>query len=204
MCKNQITIHVLIVLLFIFEAISQPLLAQSDKQNNLKINLLGPVGGYYSVFYERAIKEDKSLQFGLGYLDSPLGFSDNFFGSGLENSIRGFYTLLEYRFYLSKEGFPKGFFISPFARYQNLTLKSSNNFQGTGETNQANFNVVCTGLMVGSQWIFKDVITIDVWGGPEIYSKNDFILRRSDGSEALRYNHSPVLLRLGANIGFAF
>ncbi len=144
--------------------------AQDDPQNIIKINLFSPVVSTASLFYERALNENSSLQLGLFYT-----------GASIDGTkIRGFGITPEYRFYLSEKGNMQGFFVAPFVRYQNFQLTTEIDEFNT-EEDKATFNGIGGGLLIGGQWIFKKRISLDIWAGPS-YTAGDIKLE-SDSSE---------------------
>ena len=71
------------------------------QSNVFKINIISPVVRTASVFYERALNDQSSLQLGFFYS----GYSGN------DTKFRGFGITPEYRFYLSETPAPAGFFL---------------------------------------------------------------------------------------------
>ncbi len=80
------------------------------QSNVFKVNIISPVFKTASVFFERAINEESSLQLGFFYT----GYT------GDDTKFRGFGITPEYRFYLSESAAPAGVYVAPFLRYQNF------------------------------------------------------------------------------------
>ncbi len=189
MKKLPIVVCLILVLLFISSAKTK---AQDNPQNVVKINILSPILRTASLFYERAISESSSLQLGLFYTGLTID----------DTRFRGFGITPEFRYYLSDKGAPQGFFVAPFLRYQNFTLTVEDEFSQSGES-RADLNSFGGGLLVGGQWVFKDIISLDVWGGPSYSSTN---LKVEEGSED-DFSTGGVTgfgLRAGVTLGIAF
>ena len=129
--------------------------AQSEKKNIIKANLLSPIVRSGSFFYERVVNDKSSVQLGFYYT-----------GWSIDNTkIRGIGITPEYRFYVSNQkSAPQGFFVAPFLRYQNLELSS-----GSDKGTLTSFG---GGVVIGGQWIFSDVISLDIFGGPNYNARN--------------------------------
>ncbi|MCU0450531.1 MAG: DUF3575 domain-containing protein [Bernardetiaceae bacterium] len=161
-----------------------------DKKNIFKINMISPLVRTGSVFYERAITERSSAQLGFFYT----GFSI------AETRYRGFGITPEYRFYLSQsKSAPQGFFVAPYARYQNVELSLTVN-----EVERARLTGFGGGVVVGGQWIFSDIVSLDVFAGPSFTARN---ISYEGGAIEQDFNFtgfSNVGLRFGVTLGLAF
>lgn len=168
---------------------------QTDKKNIVKINFLSPIVRTISTFYERQVFESSSLQLGLFYS----GASQD------DQQFRGFGITPEFRYYLSDKGALEGFFLAPYLRYQNLDVSSEGTLFGsnTRVENKVEYELFGGGLLVGGQWIFKDVISVDVWGGPGYNSVNTNVISGSEDELLLGFT-SSFTIRFGATIGVAF
>ena len=174
--------------------ISVQAMAQSDNaqtpKNLIKVNLLSPVVRTGSFFYERILNEKSSLQLGLFYTGT------SFAGT----RFRGIGITPEYRFYLSEsKQAPAGFFVAPFVRYQNLKLTDKD------DTNiSAGYSSFGGGVCVGNQWLFKNQVSIELFGGP---SFNATSFRGNNGATKDDFflgNLGYFSLRFGVALGFAF
>jgi hypothetical protein len=164
--------------------------SQSDKKNLIKVNLLSPIVRTGSFFYERVINEKSSAQLGFFYT----GWSS----SGTQ--IRGYGITPEYRFYVSnKKQSPQGFFVAPFLRHQSLNLSLDS---GAEKATLSSFG---GGLMIGGQWLFSDVISLDVFGGPN-YNARSFKATTNGTTEEdfTLTGFGNFGFRFGVSIGFAF
>jgi hypothetical protein len=173
--------------------------AQTDKMNIAKINVLSPFFGSLHLGYERVFSDKISAQVSFFYT----GRRDQFEVNG------GLGFIGEARFYLSNSNSaPLGFFIAPFLRYegmkQNVIVPAT---QTAPEIKtRANLNMFGLGITGGYQWIFKDIITIDVWAGPAFVagSQNPDVDTK-DAKPPFPYSKRTGLGgRAGVMIGVAF
>jgi Protein of unknown function (DUF3575) len=164
--------------------------AQTDKKNIFKVNVLSPIVRTGSFFYERVITEKSSAQLGFFYT----GFSTG------ETRIRGFGITPEYRFYLSnsKEA-PTGFYVGPYLRYQNIEFKVDGSI-----SESARLTGFGGGLVLGGQWVFSDIIALDIFAGPNYNGRR---LTYEGGATEDDFNFTgfgSFGLRLGVTLGVAF
>ncbi len=174
-------------------------------QNNaIKINILSPIVRTLSIFGEHKLNDNSSAQLGFLYT----GFKVS------ETKFSGFAITPEYRYYLSDKGAINGFYLGPYLRYQNYTLKTgqitefydnNGNLLTTPRTYEpkATFSSFGGGLVVGYQAIFKERISLDAFIGPgfnsssvkvDVGSEDDF----STGA------FSGFSIRPGVTLGLAF
>lgn len=167
--------------------IALPLAAQDAPPKNLiKINLLSPLVRTGSFFFERAMTDEISLQLGFFYTGASVG----------ETTFRGFGLTPELRYYLSeKHPAPRGVFIAPFARYQNFTLTDDLDNEGT-------YSSFGGGLLVGTQTMFKNKISLDVWAGPSYSSGKTKVTDGEDNFDLGSFDGFGV--RFGVTVGFGF
>ncbi len=151
-------IFVFSALFFSYAAFSQNWDADYEKMNNFKMNLFSPIFRTASGFYERKISDNSSVQLGIAYTGWA---SDNF-----DIRIRGLMITPEYRLYFGQYGAMEGFYIAPYLRYSNLKVK---NFE---ETSSGVLRSYGGGLNVGYQFVFKNIVTLDLFAGPKIGTKS--------------------------------
>lgn len=186
--KKFIAISLVSLLLLL---ISFPASAQDEPPKNLfKINLLSPLVRTGSFFYERALSNDLSLQLGFFYTGATVG----------ETEFRGMGITPELRYYLSeKHSAPRGVFIAPFGRYQNFNVENTD----AEPVSKGTITSFGGGLLIGTQTLFKNRISLDVWAGPAYYSsktkvtvgnEEDFELGSFDG----------FTVRFGITVGIGF
>ena len=156
------------------------------QSNALKINLLSPIVKTFNFQFERVISETGSLQIGFFYTGySPEGISFNGFG-----------VTPEYRVYLGDDAAPDGFFVAPFFRYQTFNMKDAD----SGD--EGTFSSLGGGVIVGRQWIFKEVVTFEAFLGPKYSSGNVEVTSGTDTFDTGVFDGFG--LRAGITLGFAF
>ena len=161
---------------------------ETNAQSNVfKINILSPVVRTASVFYERALNDQSSLQLGFFYS----GYSDD------DTKFRGFGITPEYRFYLSETPAPAGFYVAPFLRYQNFDLEDELTLD------EAEYSAFGGGLLIGRQWVFKERVALDVFLGPAYVSGDVEVTEGSEGSFDVGV-FDGFGLRAGVTLGLAF
>lgn len=180
---------------------SQKINAQEveERKNVIKVNYLSPILSTLSLFYERTIAPKTSLQLGLAYTSASIGSGDS------KTTLSGFAITPEVRFYFSEKGAPRGFFIAPFLRNQNFTLKSTGTaFSGVNIDYKATYTSFGGGAVIGGQWLFGGRVSLDVWGGP---SYNAGTFKYEGGATESNFTISGFNgfgFRFGSTIGVAF
>ncbi|HEV7330777.1 MAG TPA: DUF3575 domain-containing protein [Flavisolibacter sp.] len=164
--------------------------AQEGKSNAFKVNILSPIVKSGSFFYERAINETSSAQLGVGFTAYKADFL----------KISGVFFTPEYRFYLSNEVM-NGFYIAPFARYQNLKIEDTESDPTSPD--KATLSTIGGGLTVGRQWLFKDIVTLDIFLGPS-YNSGKMKVTSGDEVEDVPGVFNGFGLRTGVTLGIAF
>ncbi len=164
--------------------------AQSTKMNNFKINLFSPIVKTGSFFYERKINEKSSAQLGVGF--TSYNRSDV--------KVSGVFFTPEYRFYLSNEKEAmEGFYVGPYLRYQNLKIEDDTDPNNVSKATLSTFG---GGVVVGHQWIFSNVISLDIFGGPNYNSGNVKVTSGSDVDVPGTFQGFGA--RFGITLGVAF
>lgn len=142
-------------------AAPQSSFAQDGPKNVIKTNILSPIVGSYNFFYERALAKNTSIQLGGGFTSIDI--------SGTK--LSGFRVTPEFRYYPSKgKDAPKGFFVGPFLNYQSLNLTVGASATGVSAEGKATLNTFGGGLALGWQWLFGDVVALDLFFGPSFNS----------------------------------
>lgn len=171
-------------------------------QNNIvKVNIISPIVRTGSVFYERTIAQDKSVQLGFFYT----GFSVD------DTKFTGFGITPEFRKYLSSsKNAPEGFYIAPFLRYQSFNLKVDESGwydEETGETEDVNgkatMNTFGGGMLIGGQWVFADRCVLDTFFGPS-YNAGSVSVKDGDEDMFSTGAFSGFGIRTGVAIGIKF
>jgi len=160
-----------------------------EKQNVIKVNLFSPIVKSGSFFFERVVSPKSSAQLGVGFT----AYNQD------DVKIKGIFLTPEYRFYLTETmSAPTGFYVGPFLRYQNLKIEDVS----SGSTDKATLSTFGGGLVVGRQWIFSNVIALDVFAGPSYNSGNVKITSGSDVDVPGAFNGFGA--RVGVTLGVAF
>ncbi len=196
---------------------------EPPKQNIIKINLLSPIVSTIMLFYQRNINEESSFQIGMGYMDF-YGFGSNtntYYNGNTNTSVtsersRGFFFTPEYRYLFDGE-YMDGIFIAPFLKYtfmqydetqKNVTeIYNQGNYttQTTYSNTSNSYNSLGIGITIGKQFIFKNKISLEVFGGP-VYN-----ILLSGTSTEINISHSMNNVnirgygaRAGMTVGFLF
>ncbi|MCS6968028.1 MAG: DUF3575 domain-containing protein [Bernardetiaceae bacterium] len=164
--------------------------SEEPAKNLIKANLLSPVVRTGSFFYERALNEKSALQLGIFYTGSSV------FGT----LFRGIGITPEYRFYVSEsKQAPAGFYVAPFLRYQNLRLIDKDNTNLT-----ADYTSFGGGVCVGNQWLFKNQVSLDLFGGPSFNATSLTTRNGATREDFFLGNLGYFSFRFGITLGFAF
>lgn len=165
----------------------------------IKINYISPILRTLSIFYEQTISDNMSLQLGFYYT----GFGVD------EVKYRGYAITPEFRFYPSDEAID-GFFIAPFFRYRNLSISADYTYVDEygdlqSDKGKAVLNTFGGGILVGNQWIFNDLISFELFIGPQMSVGNAKLV---DGDETY-WDYSTrgfngFGVRLGTTVGICF
>lgn len=157
----------------------------TNKQNQtfLKTNLLGIAINNYSFQIERTLS--KKISLALSYRIMPngsipfkskiidaVGTEDPDTQETIENMKIGNYAITpEIRFYLSKNGYGKGFYIAPFYRYAQyeitemlfkfIDITNPNSDQSINLSGKVTSNT--GGVLFGTQWFIGKNLSIDWW-----------------------------------------
>lgn len=173
-------------------------IAQTERMNALKMNVFSPFVQTFSVFYERALNEESSLQMGFFYT----GFSID------DTKFSGFGLTPEYRYYFSDKGPMRGLYFAPYIRYQNFTLKNEyeetdTNGNTTTKKDEGTLNTFGGGVLFGHQWLFNGKVALDLFIGPS-YSAGDVEVKSGSNDTFETGSFSGFSMRAGACVGIAF
>ncbi|QCR24032.1 DUF3575 domain-containing protein [Pontibacter sp. SGAir0037] len=166
------------------------------QDNLIKVNIFSPVVRTASVFYEKPIAEDKSVQLGFFYT----GFSIE------DVKLRGYGITPEFRKYLSaSKQAPEGFYVAPFLRYQSLNMTLDEDSEMEDMNGKATLNAFGGGLLIGHQWIVGSRFVVDSFLGPS-YSASNVKVTAGDQEEFDDSigTFSGFGLRAGLTIGLRF
>nr|WP_199076521.1 DUF3575 domain-containing protein [Pedobacter sp. ASV19] len=155
-----------------------------DVQNTIKINPLSALLATGSVFYERKVSEEVSVQLGVAYTGVKL---DDVKFSGLAITP-------EVRFYLKKHA-PVGMYVAPFLRYQNFTVSD--------DENKGSYTSFGGGALMGYQWVYSSGFTLDLFFGPS-YNSGNYKSTFGRDEPSIKGGIDGVGIRTGIALGFGF
>jgi Protein of unknown function (DUF3575) len=181
------TLIILLAVIFSFPAFSQEKTTSvATEKNVLKINTLSLFVLTPSIFYERKISDMTSAQFGVGYMGYKVS----------DVKFTGLFLTPEFRIYPKKNAID-GFYIAPYLRYMNLSVKS------TTDDAKASLTVIGGGLLFGRQWITKSGFNMDLFFGGHYGSGS---AKANSGTTSWFDSNlfSGFRTRVGFAIGFAF
>ena len=158
------------------------------KMNAFKVNIFRPIVKTGSFFYERALNEKSSAQLGVGFT--------SYNREGVK--IKGIFFTPEYRFYLSGEAL-NGFYVGPYVRYQNLKITDTED----GTEDKATLSTFGGGVVVGRQWLFSDIVTLDIFAGPN-YNSGKVKYDDGSGDTEIPGSFEGFGARFGVTLGIAF
>lgn len=191
----------ILALFFIFLA-SYHLQAQDNtlsKKNIIKLNITSPAIATFALGYERVLDDLKTFQISAFYRNRPSN------DINLIEAVQGWGITPEVRFYLSNQKIaPQGFFIAPYATYQQYQTEQETFNNSFFEIRQEVSSVFGLGFIFGGQWVFKEIITVDLWGGPGYYFTDTEIPRGEFVSGTTYQQGASYSGRFGVNIGIIF
>ena len=142
------------------------------RPNIVKLNISSLVYKNISLQYERVLGEKISVACGIRFMPKgSLPFSDGINTLASSDSTKasdwkaGSFALTpEFRFYPKHAG--KGFYLAPYLRYRNVSLDLPVDYTDDNGVRQhidakGSFSSIIGGLMIGSQFNFGKMITLD-------------------------------------------
>jgi hypothetical protein len=185
---KKLTTAFLLLFAFSFAGITGAM--AQEKRNVIKINPLSLALANLSFSYERILTEKTSFQLQAGYW---LG------GSIGDVKFSGMSLTPEFRYYVSDNERPKGFYLAPFMRYQSISAQSKE------FDSKATLTRIGGGGAFGYQFLFGKTVTWDIFMGPQYLSNS---VKYSDPNESGSIDLDRFTgnfgLRFGTTIGVAF
>jgi hypothetical protein len=125
--------------------------------------LFVPVTGEYKVLFEARTTRNQSIEIGTSYLGPSVllnldQLSDKDSISGVKTS--GFRVQLTYKFFLTKESAPEGFYVGPHVSYATARIKNKDNTDDDFGASKLNMDV-----LLGYQLITAGGFTLNVYTG---------------------------------------
>ena len=158
----------------------------AQKKNALKVNIFSPIVKTGSFFYERALSDGASAQLGFFYTGYKIS----------DTKLSGFGITPEFRFYPSKKEDMKGFYLAPFVRYQNFSLTQD------ATASKGTFTSFGGGVLIGGQFLFGDIVTLDIFIGPKYSSGSTKVDSGTNSFDLGSFDGFGV--RAGVTVGIAF
>jgi Protein of unknown function (DUF3575) len=168
-------------------------LGKHERTDAIKINLLSPFYGTVNLAWQHRISNDASFQLTTSYTDfdsyGSTENTDNFTYTTNTDIIvesqltKGVTVVPEYRFVLNGRGL-SGVYIAPFLRYMYFEFERdvltrmytqsgppfyNNIYSDMRNTELYTYHSLGFGVIVGKQFIFKNRVVFDLFGGP-VYS----------------------------------
>ncbi|RYZ24669.1 MAG: DUF3575 domain-containing protein [Sphingobacteriales bacterium] len=165
--------------------------ANAQKSNAIKANILSPIAKSGSFFYERKINDKMSGQLGVGF--TAYNKSDVKFN--------GIFITPEFRYYLTGETM-NGVYVGPFLRYQNLKIEDKSDMNNGEKSTLSTFG---GGVVIGRQWTFGDIVTLDLFIGPSINTgKIKYEDNNGSNNTEVPGSLNGFGVRTGVTLGIAF
>ena len=165
------------------------------QKNIIKWNELAVSLKTINLAYERVLTDKLSAQLqGFYWLGGSVG----------DVKFSGFGITPEVRFYPKGEG-AKGFFLAPFFRYTNYSIKfDTYDISMVPIEGKGTWSAMGAGLCIGGQWIVADHFSIDLYAGPgyNFVGKLSYADSYSGSMPSIKFD--GLMFRLGTTIGYAF
>ncbi len=208
-------IPIIALLIVLFAGLGQPAKAQEDKsfRFTIKTNPLAalggpiwvffvPVTGEYKVLFEAKTTSKQSIQAGIGYLGPSIFLnldelsSDGDSIAGVKTS--GFRAQLMYKFFLTKDEAPEGFYVGPHVSYAKARIENKRNPDDDFTAAKLNVNVV-----LGYQLITQGGFTLDVYTGLGLKLR-EYTFRDVSSFDFDYGNKATPNVAFGFSFGYAF
>jgi hypothetical protein len=160
-----------------------------------------PITGEYKVLFEAKTTRKQSIETGISYLGpsvllnlDELTKQDTI--SGVKTS--GFRVQLTYKFFLTKESAPEGFYVGPHVSYATARIKNKDNTNDDFRASKLNMDV-----LFGYQLITSGGFTLNVYTGLGLKLRDyDFA---EDSNFNFDYGNDAVpSVAFGFSFGYAF
>jgi hypothetical protein len=203
---------ILTFVLFLF--VGQSARAQEDKEIRftLKTNPLAalggplyvlfvPITGEYKVLFEAKTTKKQSIETGLSYLGPSIllnldQLTDKDSISGVHTS--GFRVQLTYKFFLTSDAAPKGFYVGPHISYAKARIE--NRDRPDDEFSAAKLNM---DILMGYQVITSGGFTLNMYTGLGLKLRDYDFAQNSDFNFDYG-NHTTPNVAFGFTFGYAF
>jgi hypothetical protein len=188
--KKLYTLLLTIAMFFVFTGVGN-----AQVKNAVKINIFSPIVKTFSGFYERALGDAVSIQAGFFYTGTKVE----------DTKFSGWGVTPEFRLYPGKSEDLKGFYLAPFGRYSSFSLSGKSTDPATLEEidGKATLSTFGGGLLIGGQFLFGDIVTLDIFIGPK-YGVSDIKVDAGEEDDFSLGSFDGFGVRGGVTIGIAF
>jgi len=194
--------------------IGQSVRAQEDKgfRFTIKTNPLAAVGGplyvlfipvtgEYKILFEAKTTRNQSIEIGTSYLGPSIllnldQLSDKDSISGVKTS--GYRAQLTYKFFLTKESAPEGFYVGPHVSYATAKIRDKKNPDNYFGASKLNMDV-----LFGYQMITSGGFTLNIYTGLG-YKLRDYDFGDNSQFEFDYGNKAAPNVAFGFTFGYAF
>jgi hypothetical protein len=216
MKKAAFLLIISLAILFLASPVSaQGTGGEKDFRFTIKTNPLSALGGplfiagivpltaEYKIYFEAKTTEKQSVQLGLGYLgSSPLVTSIGDLSSDTSIVSIGFHGQIWYKFFLTSDKAPNGFYIGPHLSYASAKIK--NNKENDKYFTASKLNINC---VFGYQLITKGGFALDIYTGLGMKNKKfdstGFDLGETFSDWKLN-SRTTIGVPFGLSFGYAF
>jgi hypothetical protein len=164
--------------------------------------IIVPLTAEYKVYFEAKTTKSQSVQIGLGYLgSSPIFKSLGDLGGDTTITSSGFHGQLWYKFFLTSDKAPGGFYIGPHFSYASAKIKSS--IDASNYMKASKLNVHCA---FGYQVITKGGFALDIYTGIGFKNRKYDITVGSNNvfTDLDIKDKTTISVPLGFSFGYAF
>ncbi|HKL33150.1 MAG TPA: DUF3575 domain-containing protein [Tangfeifania sp.] len=139
-----------------------------SQNNAVKLGFSDAFLGNYNLSYEKVINENNSVQLKFGYMNpvsSPFISEKTITPEAydLKETSGGLNASLEYRFYLSRQEIPQGFYIAPYLRYFTQSMVYSDEINDRAFNVDSKLGTFGLGAQLGYQLIVNEIFTFDFY-----------------------------------------
>lgn len=160
-----------------------------------------PITGEYKILFETRTAQKQSIEVGVGYLGPSLllnldELSENDSVSGVKTS--GFRVQLSYKFFLTKDQAPEGFYVGPHVSYAKAQIKDKDEPEDSFSAAKLNLDVI-----FGYQLITSGGFALNVYTGLGFKIRDYDLGEDSDFSFDYGNDKAPNVA-FGFTFGYAF
>lgn len=124
--------------------------------------------GHLNLGYEKVLNDNNSIQVKIGYMEptKSLFISEKTITPEayvLKETSGGLNASLEYRFFISRQEIPQGFYIAPYLRYFNQSMIYSDEINDRAFNVDSKLGTFGLGAQLGYQLIVNELFTFDFY-----------------------------------------